>query len=88
MTSKPAAKLVPLRLDVAPIRIPATAANHADFRAWATSDALPETLRASFINQEIVIEMSPEETETHNKVKGEISRVLGNWVRDGALGEL
>ena len=57
------------RWEVPPIRIPISAGTHAGFRAWVTSDEFPEKLRASFINEEIVIDMSPEELETHNKVK-------------------
>ncbi len=51
------------------IRIPAHARTHAGFRAWATSDDYPEKLNASFIDGEIFIDMSPEELESHNKVK-------------------
>jgi len=71
-----------------PIRIPVGATTHAGFRAWATSDDFPEKLRASFINQEIVIDMSPEELETHNKVKTEIVSTV-NWLNAKLdLGEL
>jgi len=74
--------------DIPLIYIPASAATHAGFRAWATSDAFPEKLRASFINREIVIDMSPEELETHNKVKTEVYRVVGGLIRGLDLGEL
>src|SRR5205823_201663 len=68
--------------------IPAGAATYEGFRAWATSDEFPEMLRVSYMNQGILIDMSPEELETHNKVKGEVSRVVGNLNRDLDLGEL
>jgi Uma2 family endonuclease len=48
----------------------------AGFRAWATSDEFPEHVRASFIEQEIYLDMSSEEPETHIRVKGEITRAL------------
>ncbi|MFI5454684.1 MAG: Uma2 family endonuclease [Isosphaerales bacterium] len=86
--SKPAAPLLVPYWDILPIRIPTSVSTHAGFRAWATSDAFPEKLRASFINQEIVIDMSLEELETHNKVKGEVYRVVGGLIRDLDLGEL
>jgi Uma2 family endonuclease len=74
--------------EVPPIHIPISAGTHAGFRAWVTSDKFPEKLRASFLNGEIVIDMSPEELETHNKVKGEIYGALRNLVRELDLGEL
>src|SRR5690606_19683273 len=40
-----------------------------------------------YINGEILLDMSPEELETHNKVKVEVSRSLGNLVLDLDLGE-
>jgi len=76
------------RWEIPPICVPISAGTHAGFRAWVTSDEFPEKLRASFINGEIVIDMSPEELETHNKVKGEVYGGLRNLVRDLDLGEL
>ena len=86
--SKPAAPFLVPRWDIPPIRIPASAATHAGFRAWATSDAFPEKLRASFINREIVIDMSPEELETHNKVKTTVVSAIDLLNQRLDLGEL
>jgi Uma2 family endonuclease len=72
----------------APIRIPASAGTHSGFRAWATSDDYPEKLGASFINGEILIDMSPEELETHNKAKTEIVSTLDVLSKRIDLGEL
>ncbi|HEV3262837.1 MAG TPA: Uma2 family endonuclease [Gemmataceae bacterium] len=58
--------------------IPVSAHTLAGFRAWALSEQFPERGRISFIDQEIFIDMSPEELETHVKVKGEMGRVLLN----------
>jgi Uma2 family endonuclease len=72
-----------------PIRIPAEAAeNLAGFRAWVTSESFPEKWRASFFKGEILLEMSPEETETHNKVKGAVHYTLMNISRRSRLGTL
>jgi Putative restriction endonuclease len=90
MGSRPGATVVP-RIwsdDAPPIRIPVSATTHAGFRAWATSDAFPERLRASFINQEIIIDMSPEELETHNKVKTTVVGAIDFLNRRLDLGEL
>ncbi len=69
------------------VRIPAAAATLDGFRAWATSDDFPERGRFSFINGELFIDMSPEESEKHNKVKVEITRVVANLNVDFDLGE-
>jgi Uma2 family endonuclease len=80
-------------IDVAPapvdrwgLRIPASALTLAGFRAWATSDDFPEHIRVAFLDEEIHIDMSNEELETHNKVKMEIARVLLNWNREARRG--
>jgi Uma2 family endonuclease len=74
-------------LDDPAIRIPARAATLAGFRAWALSDEFPERGRFSFINGELFVDMSPEEVESHNKVKTEVSRVLCNLNEGLDLGE-
>jgi Uma2 family endonuclease len=76
------------RWEMPPIHIPSSATTHAGFRAWVTSDEFPEKLRASFINGEIVIDMSPEEVETHNKVKTTIVISVGSLNEELELGEL
>src|SRR5690348_894901 len=68
------------------ICIPASAATLGGFRTWCASAEFPESKRISFINQDIVIDMSPEEPETHNKVKTEIIRVVANLVKQHDLG--
>jgi len=83
-----AASITPSRRDTPPIFIPASAATHEGFRAWVTSDEFPEKLRASFINQGILIDMSPEELETHNKVKTKTVSALDSLNERLDLGEL
>jgi Uma2 family endonuclease len=74
--------------------VPASAQTLEGFRAWALSEDFPERGRYSFLDGEVFIDLSPEELETHNKVKGEIGRVLltlnkntklGSFYSDGAL---
>jgi Uma2 family endonuclease len=72
--------------DVPAIRIPAAALSFSGFRAWATSDDFPERLRASYIDREIHLDKSPEELETHNQVKTEVTIVLGTLVKSLDLG--
>src|SRR5689334_17519552 len=68
------------------ICIPASARTLDGFRAWCASGEFPEPKRISFIHQEIVIDMSPEEPETHNKVKTVLTRVISGIVEDRELG--
>jgi len=69
------------------ISIPAAAARSLDgFRDWAHSDDFPQRGKVSFIQGEILIDMSPEELETHNKVKTEITSVLHRLCRELNLG--
>jgi Uma2 family endonuclease len=59
------------------VRIPPSAYTFAGFRAWAHSDTFPERGRISFINQEIVVDMSPEEITTHSLVKQAVNLAIG-----------
>ena len=77
----------PVTVDRRSVRIPTSAFTLAGFRAWATSDAFPEHIRAALIGQEIFIEMSNEDLDTHVAVKGEISRVLMHLSRQQKLGQ-
>ncbi len=51
------------------LRLPASAGTWKGFRQWAQSEEYPDKAKVSFINSHIYIDMSPEEIETHNKVK-------------------
>jgi Uma2 family endonuclease len=55
------------------IIVPASAHTLDGFRTWAKSDDFPERCRISYLDGEIFIDMSPEELETHSKVKTEVS---------------
>lgn len=69
------------------ITIPAAAARSLEgFRDWAHSDDFPQRGKVSFIQGEILIDMSPEELETHNKVKTEFTSVLHRLCRELNLG--
>jgi Uma2 family endonuclease len=69
------------------VRIPTSALTLAGFRAWATSDEFPEHVRAAFLGDEVFLDMSNEEPDTHVSVKGEISRVLSTLNRELQLGK-
>jgi Uma2 family endonuclease len=69
------------------LRIPADAFTLDGFRAWVKSDELPEKLRVTFLRGEIYLEMPMEALQTHNKVKGEVTRVLMNLNVELELGD-
>jgi Uma2 family endonuclease len=76
------------------LRVPPDAGSLAGFRAWAQSDEFPEFGKVSLLNGTILIDMSPDELETHNKVSGAVGHGisglndeldLGEYFWDGAL---
>jgi Uma2 family endonuclease len=69
------------------LRIPASALTLDGFRAWAKSDDFPERGRISFIYPEVFVDMSPEELQTHGKVKIAVSGTLWNFIEKEELGE-
>jgi Uma2 family endonuclease len=70
------------------LRVPSSAWEHAGFRQWVKAEDFPIGVRASFIDGEVFLEMSPEPIESHNKVKTEITAELARIVRDEDLGEV
>ncbi len=68
------------------VTIPANAYSLEGFRAWATSDNFPDAGRITYLNGEVYVDMSPEKFESHNKVKTEVARVLGNLAKELDLG--
>jgi Uma2 family endonuclease len=67
--------------------VPARARTLDGFRAWALSDDFASNARIGFLDGELWIDMSPEELQTHVKVKMELGRVLGNLNRQLDLGD-
>ena len=70
------------------VTVPDTAFDHSGYRAWVTSDAYPDGIRTTFIQGEVLVEMSPESLERHNKVKAAISVALIGFVAEHQLGEV
>ena len=68
--------------------VPAAAHTLDGFRAWVTADDFPERGRYSFLDGELWIDMSPEEIQTHNKLKMEITSALSALNRKLDLGEV
>ncbi len=76
-----------LRIEGDRVSVPSTVFDHAGFRAWAVSPDFPDHVRATFIDGEVLLEMSPEEIETHNKVKGHVYAALLRLAEQENLGE-
>lgn len=75
-----------IHFDTETIEIPAWVADHAGFRQWALSDEFPEAGRICFIDEKICVDMSKEQFFSHNQVKQEFNRVLGDLVKKARLG--
>lgn len=58
------------------------------FRAWSLGDDFPDTGRVDYLNGVVEVEMSPEEIQSHNLVKRDLSQVLTEWVVAGDRGEV
>ncbi len=74
--------------DVPVIRVPASACTLTGFRAWCVSDEFPQQGQIFFLDGEIYIDMSPERLNSHNEVKTEVTRVVGNFVVETDLGKM
>lgn len=68
------------------LRIPASAATFAGFRAWVRSDDFPEKVRSTYVDREIYLDMTKETLGTHARVKAGTSRVLMNLEFEFKLG--
>ena len=77
----------PMGWNGVPLRLPGDVGTLAGFRAWAQSDDFPEKGKFSLINGNILIDMSPEEIETHNKVNTAITQGVGVINDEADLGE-
>ncbi len=68
-------------VDDVSIGIPGWVVDHASFRQWFQSDDFPEEGRVSFLNGEVMFDMSQEQIFSHVRMKTEISRVLANLAK-------
>lgn len=68
--------------------VPDTAFEMEGFRDWVHSDWFPEKVKATFIDGSIEVEVSPEELESHGKLKVELVIELGRMIKRRRLGDL
>ena len=70
------------------VTIPAGLFSLEKYRDWAHSRAFPRRGRISWLAGSLEVDMSPEELETHNKVKGCLFGGIHGWLHGKALGDL
>lgn len=68
-------------VDDVSIGIPGWVVDHTSFRQWFQSDDFPEEGRVSFLNGEVMFDMSQEQIFSHVRMKTEIGRVLANLAK-------
>jgi hypothetical protein len=68
------------------VRLPANLTDLDAFRRWARSEDCPEKGHFGFLNGILWVDLSMEQYHTHNQVKNEFNRSLGNLVRDLGTG--
>lgn len=69
-------------------RVPAEVFDFEKFLDWVHRDDFPEGVRVTYIDGRIEIEMSPEEIETHNKLKSAVHACLWHWNAERQIGEI
>ena len=70
------------------VEIPMNLGSLADFRRWAVSDDFPENGRIDYVAGRIEVDMLPEDLFCHGVVKVELTRVLGQHIKQAGLGHL
>jgi Uma2 family endonuclease len=70
------------------LHVPAEVRSLQKFREWLYAEELPEMVQVSYIGGEIEVQMSPENLETHSKLKVELIISLGLLIRERQIGDL
>ena len=70
-----------LIVDDVSISIPSWVVDHASFRQWFYLPEFPQEGRVSFLNGEVILDMSQEQIFSHVRMKTEIARVLANLAK-------
>lgn len=70
------------------LRIPASAFEHGGFRAFMKGGDMPEGARATYVDAEVMVFMSPESLESHNKPKTAVTVAMERVVTEADLGEV
>lgn len=73
-------------LDTEILTLPASGCDLETFRRWALSDESPDHGPVFYLAGEVWIDMSKEQFFSHNRIKTEFTRVLGNIAKKKRLG--
>ena len=73
-------------LDTEILTLPASGCDLETFRRWALSDESPDQAPVFYLAGEVWIDMSKEQFFSHNQIKQEFSRVLGNLSKKRRIG--
>jgi len=68
------------------VRIPGWVIDLESFRRWGDMDEFPEEGRIDYLQGEVWVDMSTEQVFSHNQVKEEFNRALGNLAKTERLG--
>jgi Uma2 family endonuclease len=79
---------IAIRLESMAINLPTRALTFEGFGKWVWSKGFPRHGRIKFLGEEIVLDMSPEERETHNLVKTAVVSALFSLNQETDLGKL
>lgn len=69
------------------IEVPPTAYTLDGFTKWTYSQDFPDQGKITFVDGRILIDMSPERYESHNKIKAALNAVIYSLVEGNDLGE-
>lgn len=70
------------------VQVPESVFDLEGYRNWIKSDAFPEGIRTTYVGGEVLIEMSPEALERHNKVTTAMTAAIAAFVQDHEAGEV
>lgn len=70
------------------VLIPPDVGDHAAFRRWILSGAVPERGRIDYLHGRIEVDMSPEEIQTHAVPKGRLYAYIDRVVTELGLGQV
>lgn len=68
------------------VTMPAWVRDYESFHRWMHSAAFPDQGKICFINGKVWVDLSMEEFFSHNAVRQEIGRVLGNLMKETQFG--
>lgn len=87
--NRAATRTAPLRLlnDRLDVRVPDWVVDHGSFRKWVATDEFPEEGRVTYLDGEVIFDMSFEQLYSHVRMKTVLTTILNLLVTTEELGE-